>query len=88
MMSPEPTAAALRRIMAKNNLSNRDIANIACVHIHTVESWLADRASVNFRLMAPRHLNAIAAMLPGFLMTRASRQKEEIDAAKKKRRVA
>ena len=69
------TAQNLRAIMEKNSLTNRDVSELACVCVKTVESWLADPAAKSHRAMPPRHLIAIAHQLPGFLKRRKAAKK-------------
>ncbi|MGD9599920.1 MAG: hypothetical protein AB7P94_16780 [Steroidobacteraceae bacterium] len=71
----KPAIESLRHIMAQHNLTQRDVAELCCVHVKTVESWLADPKSANFRTMPPRHLNALGFALPGFLGKRRSAAK-------------
>jgi hypothetical protein len=61
------TVEGLRKAMAEYSLTQRDVAGLCCVSLKTVESWLADPASANFRKMPPRHLMALGYSLPGFL---------------------
>jgi hypothetical protein len=74
------SVASLRHLMAKHHLTQRDVAGMCCVNLKTVESWLADESSANFRRMPPRHLQCVVYALPGFLGARRSAAK----AAKKK----
>lgn len=73
------TVEGLRLMMAEHGLTQRDIAALACVSLKTVESWLADPESANYRKMPPRHLLSIAHQLPGLL----ARRKTAARAAKK-----
>lgn len=66
---------SLRHLMAANELTQRDVAELCCVHVKTVESWLADPKSANFRRMPPRHLMTLGFALPGFLGKRRSAAK-------------
>lgn len=61
------TAASLRHVMTKHGLQQRDVAELACVSLKTVESWLADPKSSNFRRMHLRHMLAVSHALPAFL---------------------
>lgn len=70
---------SLRHVMEKNKLTQRDVAELCCVHVKTVESWLADPESANHRKMPPRHLIAISFGLPGLL----GKRKTAAKAAKK-----
>jgi hypothetical protein len=72
--APPPAAVALRKLMGEHDLTQRDVAELACVHIKTVEAWLADTKSASFRRMPGRHLNLIRAMLPGFLAAKRGRK--------------
>lgn len=69
-----PTADSLRELMREHELLQRDVAELATVSQKTVESWLADATSANYRKMPPRHLTLIRAMLPGFLAARRGRK--------------
>lgn len=62
-----PAIDSLRHIMVENDLTQRDVAALCCVSLKTVESWLADQASANFRKLPPRHLVTLGYALPGFL---------------------
>lgn len=77
MTTIRPIAAidALRHVMATNELTQRDVAELCCVHVKTVESWLADPKSANFRKMPPRHLMAVEYGLPGLLAKRRAAAK-------------
>lgn len=66
---------ALRHIMTTNALTQRDVAELCCVSVKTVESWLADPASGNFRKLPPRHLVTLGFALPGFIGKRRSAAK-------------
>lgn len=46
----------LRELMAARGLTQRQVADLACVSIKTVESWLADPSSANWRRMPDRAL--------------------------------
>lgn len=61
------SVAGLRKLMAEHKLTQRDVAELACVSVKTVESWLAEPGAGHFRQMPARHLLAIAHQLPGFL---------------------
>jgi hypothetical protein len=73
------TVDGLRNVMAEHQLTQRDVAELCCVSLKTVESWLADPASANFRRMPPRHLMSLGYSLPGFL----GKRKTAARAAKK-----
>ncbi len=75
----DKTVAGLRNMMEEHALTYRDVAELACVSVKTVESWLADSKSAMFRKMPPRHLLSIAHQLPGLL----ARRKSAARAAKK-----
>lgn len=64
------TAEELRDLMHRDSLTQREVAQIACVSLKTVESWLADPAAVSHRTMPPRHLHIICHMLPSYLAAR------------------
>ena len=72
MTRSEAAAVTLRKFMEQHTLTQRDIATLACVHIKTVEGWLADPDAASFRKMPPRHISVIRVMLPGFLAKRKS----------------
>lgn len=74
-MTIKLTADSLRHIMAQHHLTQRDVAELCCVHLKTVESWLADPKSANHRLMHHRHMLSLAHQLPGFLAKRKSAAK-------------
>jgi transcriptional regulator with XRE-family HTH domain len=67
--------AGLRKLMAEKALTQREVAQLACVSPKTVESWLAAPESANFRKMPQRHLQVVRVMLPGFLAARRGRKK-------------
>lgn len=71
----KPAIDSLRHMMAQHKLTQRDVAELCCVHVKTVESWLADPTSANFRRMPPRHLMALGFALPGFLGKRRTAAK-------------
>lgn len=66
---------ALRKMIADNGLTYADLAELACVSIKTVESWLATPGAANHRNFHRRHLNSIAFGLPAFLKKRRAAQK-------------
>lgn len=57
-------AAELRAYMAEHELTQAKVAEICCVSIKTVESWLAGPDSKNRRTMAPRYMQYLRAMAP------------------------
>jgi transcriptional regulator with XRE-family HTH domain len=75
MVNYGKTVEGLRALMADHQLTQRDVAELACVSVKTVESWLADPGAAHFRKMPPRHLLAIAHQLPGFLGKRKTAAK-------------
>jgi nuclear transport factor 2 (NTF2) superfamily protein len=62
----------LRLTMREHALRSRDVAELCCVSVKTVESWLADPKAASFRKMPPRHLVSLGFGLPGFLAKRRS----------------
>lgn len=58
---------ALRKLMLEHGLTQRNVAEICCVSLKTVESWMADPESANHRRMPERHLVIIRMILPGWL---------------------
>lgn len=70
-----PAIESLRHMMAQHQLTQRDVADLCCVSVKTVESWLADPKSANFRKMPPRHLMALSYGLPGLLAKRRTAAK-------------
>lgn len=68
-MLPASTTAVdqLRRLMSEHELTQRTVADLACVSVKTVEGWLADRDAASFRTMHVRHLRSIMLALPGHL---------------------
>lgn len=60
----------LRSFMGRHSLTQREVAEVAQVSIKTVESWLADPASANFRRMPARALALVQFALPQFLRRR------------------
>jgi hypothetical protein len=77
-----PAIDSLRHIMATHTLTQRDVAELCCVHVKTVESWLADPKSANFRRLPPRHLVTLGFALPGFLGKRRTAAKAARKASK------
>lgn len=69
-----PAAQQLRTLMTENSLTQRDVAELACVSLKAVEGWLADADAASHRNMAPRHLTLIRAMLPKFIAARRGRK--------------
>lgn len=72
----------LRLAIEKHSLTQRDVAEICCVSVKTVESWLASTTSANFRRMPPRNMQSFQFGLPGFL---AKRKSAERSAKKRKK---
>lgn len=68
------TADELRTVMQTHDLTQREVAEIACVSLKTVESWLAEKGAASYRNMHPRHLRTILVMLPGFLAAKRGRK--------------
>ncbi len=64
----------LRELMAEHGLTQREIAEIACVSIKAVEGWLADPKAASHRAMHPRHIRAIRVMLPGYMAAKRGRK--------------
>ena len=77
----EQTITALRQLIAENGLTHRDVAELACVSIKTVESWLAQPGAANHRAMHVRHLRSVHYALPEF--NRRLRSQERSRAASK-----
>lgn len=73
----EQIIAALRKMIDDHQLTQRDVAELACVSIKSVESWLAPPGAANHRTMHARHLRSIHMALPAFLRRRRSQQKKE-----------
>lgn len=69
------TIDGLRNTMRRHELTQRDVSELCCVSVKTVESWLADPKSANHRKMPPRHLLSLAHQLPGFLVKRKTAAK-------------
>lgn len=63
-------AAALRDLMARRSLTQREVAVLAQVSVKTVESWLAGPSSSNYRRMPARALSLVLLSLPAFLKKR------------------
>jgi len=70
-----PAADDLRGLMREHSLTQREVAEVACVSVKTVEGWLADPAAASHRAMPARHLHLVRAMLPAFLKKRTSQKK-------------
>lgn len=68
-------AAALRKTMERNELTQPEIAELAEVSLKTVESWLAEESAASHRRMPARHLSLIAMRLPRYMAAR-NRRKE------------
>jgi DNA-binding transcriptional regulator YiaG len=64
----------LRQLKEANSLTNADVAELCCVSVKTVESWLADKGSASFKKMPPRHLHVLRHMLPSFLAKRKAQK--------------
>ncbi len=64
----------LRALMKKHELTQREVAELACVSIKTVESWLADAESSNHRNMPARNMRAIRFALPAHLAAKRGRK--------------
>ncbi len=64
----------LRALMAEKSLTQREVAQLACVSVKTVEGWLADKAAASHRTLHVRHLHSIRLALPGFLAARSGRK--------------
>lgn len=63
----------LRALLQQHSLTQRDAADLAQVSIKTIESWMADPASANFRRMPARALALLQFALPAFLRQRRRR---------------
>jgi transcriptional regulator with XRE-family HTH domain len=74
MRGEKAPAADLRDLMREHGLTQRAVAELACVSIKTVEGWLADAGAASHRNMHPRHLRAVRAMLPGYLAAQRGRK--------------
>jgi uncharacterized protein (DUF2267 family) len=70
-------AESLRAVMAEHGLRARDVAELCCVSLKTVESWLANPEAASFRSMSPRHLRSLAFALPAFLGKRRTVEKRK-----------
>jgi transcriptional regulator with XRE-family HTH domain len=81
-MSTAKALEGLRNTMEKHQLTQRDVAELCCVSIKTVESWLADPSSANHRKMPPRHMLGFQHAIHGFL---AKRKTAEHSAKKRKK---
>jgi len=81
-MSTAKALEGLRNTMEKHQLTQRDVAELCCVSIKTVESWLADPSSANHRKMPPRHMLGFQHAIHGFL---AKRRTAERSAKKRKK---
>lgn len=71
------TGESLRALMAAHSLRSKDVAELACVSLKTVESWLASPDAASFRAMPPRHMQSITYALPGFLGKRRTAEKRK-----------
>jgi transcriptional regulator with XRE-family HTH domain len=58
-ISKEAALADLRELIRIHHLTQREVAELACVSRKTVESWLASPDSPNHRTMPVRHLRTI-----------------------------
>lgn len=67
---PKEPADELRQLMAKHGITQREAAELAQVSLKTIESWLADPASSNFRRMPARALALAQFALPKYLRQR------------------
>jgi len=56
-------AKQLYQLKREHGLTNANIADLACVSIKTVESWLADATSANHRKMPERNLVLIKKLI-------------------------
>jgi len=81
-MSTAKALEGLRNTMEKHQLTQREVAELCCVSVKTVESWLADPSSANYRKMPPRHMLGFQHAIHGFL---AKRRTAERSAKKKKK---
>lgn len=77
MADEKPALQGLRALMARHDLTQRDVAVLACVSVKTVESWLASPDSANWRNFHPRHLAGIHYNLSAFLRSRRAGAKKK-----------
>lgn len=71
--STEP-ADDLRALIKEHDLTQREIAGLACVSIKTVESWLSDKDAAMHRKMQVRHIRLIRFSLPQHLAAKRGRK--------------
>lgn len=74
LVTNEQAVAALRKLIEEHDLTQREIAELACVSIKTVESWLAQPGAANHRSMHARHLRAVHHFLPALLRRRKGKK--------------
>jgi hypothetical protein len=67
----------LRNLMAEHKLTQREIAELACVSVKTVESWLADPSAASFRRFHPRVMGGILYNLTPYLRKRKAAKKDQ-----------
>lgn len=64
----------LRALMSEHKLTQGDVAEMACVSLKTVESWLASSDAASHRKMPARHLRVIRYALPQHLAAKRGRK--------------
>lgn len=64
----------LRVLMSEHKLTQGNVAEMACVSIKTVESWLASSDAASHRKMPARHLRVIRYALPQHLAATRGRK--------------
>lgn len=64
----------LRALMSEHQLTQREVAVLACVSIKTVESWLAAPDAASHRAMPMRHLRCIRFAIPQHLAAKRGRK--------------
>jgi hypothetical protein len=65
---------ALRQLMRKHRLTQKDVAAMCCVNLRTVKFWLASDSAKNKSTMPARQLQLIALQLPSYLGARKARE--------------
>lgn len=64
----------LRALMSEHKLTQGDVAEMACVSVKTVESWLASKDAASHRTMPARHLRVVRFALPQRIAAKRGRK--------------